>query len=193
MIDYQKIADAVTYFQSLGYKYVEVPWIVRPEISEITNRSFRNFETFMGNLVASGEQSFLDIRDTFGQNDKRVCVTPCFRDEEIVNEISRNWFIKAELIIANPTDERRQRAEMFIDAYHFFKRYDNAMPIETLNDTSNDYYKKDIGINGLEVGSYGIREYNGFKWIYGTACAEPRLSQSLKRGTPPRTPKPSGV
>ena len=38
----------------------------------------------------------------------------------------------------------------------------------------------DIVINNIEVGSYGIRENSFLKYIYGTACAEPRLSIALK-------------
>jgi len=34
--------------------------------------------------------------------------------------------------------------------------------------------------NGVELGSYGIRECKFLKWIYGTGCAEPRLSQVIK-------------
>ena len=35
--------------------------------------------------------------------------------------------------------------------------------------------------NGIELGSYGIREFAGFRWIYGTGVAEPRLSLCIAR------------
>jgi hypothetical protein len=45
------------------------------------------------------------------------------------------------------------------------------------------YHKRSITkgkygeIKGYELGSYGIRKYkNLFQWVYGTGCAEPRLS-----------------
>jgi hypothetical protein len=34
----------------------------------------------------------------------------------------------------------------------------------------------DLTINGIEVGSYGKREFKNIKWIYGTGLAEPRFS-----------------
>ena len=39
----------------------------------------------------------------------------------------------------------------------------------------------DITINGEELGSYGIRKCEFLKWIYGTGCAEPRLSTLIKK------------
>ena len=35
-------------------------------------------------------------------------------------------------------------------------------------------------IGHYELGSYGIRTCDYLKWIYGTGCAEPRLSRVLK-------------
>jgi hypothetical protein len=34
--------------------------------------------------------------------------------------------------------------------------------------------------NDIEIGSYGMREYENFKWIYGTGMAEPRFSKARK-------------
>ena len=54
------------------------------------------------------------------------------------------------------------------------------------NPTLLEVFKTSIGFdihyydkNGLavELGSYGIRECEFLKWIYGTGCAEPRLSK----------------
>ena len=40
----------------------------------------------------------------------------------------------------------------------------------------------DIVLNGIEVGSYGIRQHENLRWIYGTGIAEPRFSTALKIG-----------
>jgi hypothetical protein len=33
---------------------------------------------------------------------------------------------------------------------------------------------------GIELGSYGIREHDNLKWVFGTGLAEPRLSKVLR-------------
>ena len=37
----------------------------------------------------------------------------------------------------------------------------------------------DIDYHGIELGSYGIRHCQFLNWIYGTGCAEPRLSKVM--------------
>ena len=174
MIDYKKIADAVDYYIGLGYKYIEVPWLVSKETIDMTKPDWcRSFDTYLGSLVASGEQSFLEIRDKLEQNKRYVCVTPCFRDENPVDRLHQNYFMKVELIHVEP-DNWESMLQMREDATRFFKRY--SYNIKYSIQVPNEM---DIEINGIEVGSYGFREYNGFKWVYGTGCAEPRLSQAI--------------
>jgi hypothetical protein len=36
---------------------------------------------------------------------------------------------------------------------------------------------EDLTIDGIEIGSYGIRAYNAITWVYGTGLAEPRFSK----------------
>jgi len=189
MIDYRKIADAVDYYTGLGYKYIEVPWLVKKKTTQITKPEWcRNFETYLGCLVASGEQSLLEMRDTLKPDSKYICVTPCFRDEKEINNLTQNWFMKAELIVVNPSDwdsmlwcrigvfKLNSLRQMLNEAANFIKRY-----------TYNYTYcmsipsEVDIRVNNIEIGSYGYREHNGFRWVYGTACAEPRLSEALKK------------
>lgn len=176
MIDYRKIADAVDYYTNLGYKYIEVPWIVSRDSMKITapdNSQYRYFSTFMGDLVASGEQSFLEIRNTL--NGKYCCVTPCFRNENPVTDLTRNWFMKVELINANPKEDEDSAIMSIIDdAYSFFERYGKVKVVRTFNEF-------DIEMNNIEIGSYEAREIRNFHWIYGTGCAEPRLSQAINR------------
>jgi hypothetical protein len=38
----------------------------------------------------------------------------------------------------------------------------------------------DIEVGGHELGSYGIRKHEYLKWVYGTGCAEPRMSNLIK-------------
>jgi hypothetical protein len=55
----------------------------------------------------------------------------------------------------------------------------------------NSEYNIDIVINGIEVGSYGLRVLNltGFIWIYGTGLALPRMTQAIKEFENGRTSK----
>ena len=193
MIDYRKIAEAVDYYRGLGYKYTEVPWIVSRGATSITKPDWcRNFETYMGDLVASGEQSFLEIRAHL--QGKYVCVTPCFRDEKVVDDFSRNWFMKVELINVKPKYPDLASKMIMMDAFGFYQKY-GKVSIEMTDEGM------DLQMNGIEIGSYGFRSkkanYRGedfmigidwndpftegeFVWAYGTGCAEPRLSQAIK-------------
>lgn len=199
VIDYHKIAEAVDYYVGLGYKYIEVPWIVQKEYIDITKpKNSNSIDTFLGSLVGSGEQSFLSIKDRL-LNEKYVCVTPCFRDENPVTELHRNYFMKVELIHIKPKYPVTHCFSMLIDAFGFFSRYGKVY----MKETKEGF---DLKINGVEVGSYGIREtqkdysyligvdfgaeFGGgstliedyrmeFDWVYGTGCAEPRLSQAI--------------
>jgi hypothetical protein len=85
---------------------------------------------------------------------------------------------------ANPKDAETALFEMISDAYYFFESLgytgrcgEQAAKIETVDTPVG----RDINFNGIEVGSYGIREFEGFKWVYGTGAAEPRLSQAIGR------------
>lgn len=186
MIDYSKIASAVDWYRQKGYRYIEVPWLVDIDTMLITRPpGARLFSTFAGELVASGEQSFLNIRHQLKPG-KYQCVTPCFRDEEVYDKYHQQYFIKNELILVpgygdfGPTSNLLE--EMIDDALAFFKGYADSSSYPYVIDTplGNSIVNKDIKISGIEVGSYGIRNVPGFTWIYGTGCAEPRFTQALK-------------
>jgi hypothetical protein len=179
MIDYSKIASAVTYYEAKGYKQIEVPWIVSLDTMLATRpKGARLFSTFAGELVASGEQSFIEIRDSLKPG-KYQCVTPCFRDEPVKDELHRQYFIKNELIwVLNSYEFSQPHLESVIqDALNFFKQYGTAEVVDA--PIFNAHYNKDIELNGIEVGSYGFRIHEGFHWIYGTGCAEPRLTMAM--------------
>jgi aspartyl/asparaginyl-tRNA synthetase len=194
MIDYSKIAIAVEHYKVRGYKYIEVPWLVSKESMLITAPpEVRFFSTFAGELVASGEQSFLQIRDQLLQADGfpalYQCVTPCFRDEANHDELHLQYFMKNELIGINwKTFNHKDKTEvpwallnyLIRNALDFFKQYANHEDVKVVDaPMPNSVVNHDITIKGIEVGSYGYRYIDGFAWCYGTGCAEPRLSQVL--------------
>lgn len=171
-IDYAKIAQAVEFYRLRGFEYIDVPWAVQEDAMNVTKpANATNFplEAFT-DLVASGEQSFIEMmfKDELPKG-RYVCVTPCFRNETDRTDWTRLYFMKVELIDSFDTSEGNLERIVNI-AQDFFKQYLSRV----------DVVKTDIGFDiqscGLELGSYGIRSYHDYKWIYATGCAEPRLS-----------------
>src|SRR5271170_239683 len=128
MIDYRKIADAVSFYKD--FQYIEVPWSVTSEVMAITLPPGRTLYPFENQyLVASAEQSFLQlIKDKKLNPGKYLAVTPCFRDDPI-SETHQRYFVKVELI--NYTERTWELDEMLQQAQKFFNQYLKAQIIET--------------------------------------------------------------
>jgi hypothetical protein len=181
-IDYSKISHAVDFYASEGFEYIEVPWIVSKKVNTITApKDVKLFDNFLGCNVASGEQSFLEmILQNKLSPGRYVCCTPCFRDEKTLDNFHFNWFEKVELIdfLGNNKFTEYQinsRLDFMLEkAETFFKKYLDIEVIDT-SDGRDIISKK----HKIELGSYGIRNYDNFSWVYGTGIAEPRLSQVL--------------
>jgi len=187
MIDYQKIQDSIEFFTNIGYTRIESPWTVTKAISAITKPSDReDFQLVHPDgkvLVASGEQSFLYLQSKgFLPQGRFQTVTPCFRKESF-DFLHTKYFLKNELI-SSAVNELTAMAELELvmkSALEFFRRYVDCDIVE--NDEGNGYDicavvnvppSKEFEL--VELGSYGIRSFQGFMWVYGTACAEPRLT-----------------
>lgn len=176
MIDYSLLGEAQRYYAQRGYHEVHAPWIIGHEAHTATcPPGRRDFFCLDGYLNASGEQSFLELLLQGQHLEKHFCVTPCFRDEPVIDELHQRSFIKLELIDTNVSEEHLHA--MMRDAKQFF---DSLLPIEqattivktTESDTSYDIVD---GQSGIELGSYGIRRYKTQEWIYGTGLALPRF------------------
>lgn len=179
MIDYQKIADSIKFFETMSYTRIEAPWWVSPEISNITKpKDAGNYYIPVNRkcLVASGEQSLLYTANKGRLPKGRwLTVTPCFRNESI-GILSKKCFIKTELMITDQVTETA-RDLMISDAMEFFTKQVPNKNLLTVIKTEDGY---DINYDGIEVGSYGIRSCEFLDWVYGTGCAEPRLSRAIK-------------
>src|SRR5690606_9218117 len=108
------------------------------------------------------------------EDGKYCAITPCFRVEAVESEITRPYFMKVELIHITKESLNENLTKMINDARSFFNCYVNVR----LEKTSESKTSYDINHEktGIELGSYGIREYNDIgTWIFGTGCAEPRL------------------
>lgn len=180
-IDYLKINEAINFYEKKGFSYIEVPWFVSKEANDITGRGYNNFKSQYGYHVASAEQSFLEmILNKELSPGKYVACSPCFR-EEVEDETHSKQFMKVELIdflgYKKPLkcENKNERYEEILNsAKDFFKKY-------------IDFYEEDteegvdiVSLEGVELGSYGIRSYKNFSWVFGTGVAEPRLSYSLR-------------
>ena len=179
LIDYRVIADAISFYEGLGYEYIEVPWSARGDAMCLTTPNgillFPLRDEF---LLASGEQIFIQMMQDgeLKDGERYMCVTPCFRDEPHYTPLVRPYFLKVELIVVG-SDEQADVDRALSHAESFFNRY-LPKPVERL--------KTDIGIdimyNDVELGSYGLRDHpTTGPWVYATGVAEPRFSQVLAR------------
>lgn len=181
MIDYKNLSDSVEFYKSRGYTPIEVPWTVSEYVDNITKPADRIHYQLKHNnkcLIASGEQGFLYLylKDYLPLG-KFQTITPCFRDEpyDLYHE---KCFMKNELIITNDTDERNLNT-IVDDARAFYSKIIGCEieDLDIVNMSTDTEISVDINFKDIELGSYGIRETEFLKWIYGTGCAEPRLSK----------------
>ena len=188
MINYGIINDSNEYYEKEGFLRIESPWTVSKPISDITKpvekQDFK-IEYNQKVLVASGEQSFLYLYlKQFLPKGRFQTTTPCFRDE-IFDSTHTKYFIKTELIdTKNVTMESLN--QITDKCFIFFSKY---LKKETLSIDKSDGYDINYNFSGkqYELGSYGIRNCDFLSWIYGTGCAEPRLSSIInlnKNGIP---------
>lgn len=176
-INWRRLMSAITYYTACGYKFIDLDWCVDPETSAITKPFYKkDFFVYDKALVASGEQSFLQmIIDEKLAPGKYCGITPCFRDE-IPDELHSNYFMKVELIdTLHPN--KGGLDSMISCAKLFFKDFIKIKTIE-IGDELYDIES----YSGIELGSYGTRQYKNIKWVFGTGLAEPRLSIALKNG-----------
>ena len=186
-IDWARLARAVRYYQDHGYYYLEVPWIVGRKATAITLPNDARPAALAdqrGDLVGSAEQSFLELMLAGALSHGRyVALTPCFRHEAQYNDLYQPYFMKVELIHvgAGPDDVE----PVLFDALTFLNQEAWSMermlaPVQPVSFMDGSI---DLQLNGIEVGSYGYREFRrrNLKWIYGTGLAEPRFSVALAR------------
>lgn len=176
MIDYRLLNEALQYYLSLGYEYIEVPWIVDIQTQLITCPSEDMiYKTTGGGLVGSAEQGFIKLLldNTLDYNKKYCAITPCFRlNDSRQGIMHKEYFIKLELFSCT-----YNYSNMQWDAYRLFDKY--LRKYDKLS-TSFDHNSSDINLNGVEIGSYGRRKLNDdVSFQYGTGIALPRFNMAL--------------
>lgn len=182
-IDYKKLSDSVEFYEEYGFQRLEAPWWVPKEIMMLTAPPGRDADDLLYQinknskcLVASGEQSFLYMANQGMLPKGRFqAVTPCFRDE-VQGPTRRKFFMKNELIMTDSTDKDALNWAVNAAFVFFSKQVPNEglLQVVDIGDGSLD-----IEYDGIEIGSYGIRENALLKWVYATGCAEPRLTRAI--------------
>lgn len=186
MINYQILNESIDYYSSMGFKRIESPWMVDKGVSDITKPvEFPDFTVKEEGkcLVASGEQSFLDLYNKgLLPKGRFQTITPCFRKDK-VDEWHLESFIKNELIITDFSVNQKELEKTINIAADFFLKYipeGFIRVVATKEGFDINYFNAKERLN-IELGSYGIRECSFLKWIYATGCAEPRLSRVIQR------------
>lgn len=174
--DFTLLADAQSFYAHNGFKDIAVPWVIDEKyVAETKPDDVAFYSTLGGVLVASAEQSFIQMLDKgWNKVGAYQATTPCFRDESH-DELHSPYFMKTELFDNENVTEKRLH-EIIDLSLHFFNSLTNAK-IEVIGDGSFDIVGRK---SGIELGSYGIRERKGYRWIYGTGIALPRFEQVYK-------------
>jgi hypothetical protein len=179
MINYKLLHDSITFYETKGFQRIEAPWTVSEYTNNITAPpNVVQFQLKHNNkcLVASGEQSFLYLYlKEFLPKGRYMCITPCYRYESFDN-LHTKYFMKNELIQTDIVT-KEELDKIVLNSLEFFQQFFTTK-ILTIKKTDIGY---DIEVDGDELGSYGIRECEFLKWIYATGCAEPRLSNLMKK------------
>lgn len=171
-MNYALITEAMSHYASLGYTYVEVPWLVDREAIDITlPAGAKPVECLNRFLVGSAEQSFIYlIRQGLLAPGRYQAISPCFRDDP-EDELHQKYFMKLELIHVGGHILKDYR-QVIDDARSFYERHVDVTEKQT--DEGWDIVDRK---NLIELGSYGRRSHSSTgPWIYGTGVAEPRLS-----------------
>jgi len=180
MIDYSKISQAIQMYKSFGYEYIELPWLVSKEDVMITAPDEYHTEKLSDTeyLLGSAEQAFLSLdRRKLLSPAKYVACSPCFRKENVYDDLHKRHFLKVELYQNYDAIYRNSLHEMMDQAINVFTVLSGATFPFVKEEMSDGSF--DINYNGIEIGSYGIRHHYDYDlhWVYGAGLAELDLVQ----------------
>lgn len=192
-INYQTVSRAISLYAPKGYKYVDTPWHVSADAMSVTlpreRSGFSMWHPYLPHdkfLVGSAEQGFVQLMlDGAIQPGSYCSAGPCFRDEPEVDELHRYSFFKLELIRIYASNEAPELLDVWKIA-HLAK--DVHADLYWLGEKSKKQLRVvktdagyDLELAGVEVGSYGLREHAGRRWLYGTGLALPRAQIARSR------------
>ena len=199
-IDYSLIGRAVDFYKSLGYEYIEVPWMVEPLYAQVTYDSpagiFSTYDADNMNksLIGSAEQGFLEKigRGEVYKDTKYVSVSPCFRRGDRYSPYHQETFMKVELSYFQEIGrgDPDMVTGMVADAGKCFIELGISGYSKDITPQSIDIIAPVDGAHEfdawLEIGSYGTRDltpmgFTGYQLCYGTGLALPRFQEIILR------------
>lgn len=178
-MNWDYLAEGRAFYESKGFKYIDVPWFVPEEIDNLTRPKDKlPLKSILGNFVGSAEQSFLWLAQQGVISPGKYCtITPCVR-MDVLDELHQNTFMKLELFhYHNHKDATPYLYSEIIDTATVF--FGKILKLETTEVWAN-FRSSDVdivdSIFNIELGSYGTRKIPQIHWSFGTGCAEPRTS-----------------
>lgn len=185
MINWNNITDTIAYYSDM-YTMVDIPWTVDRQYTNVTcpNERFTVVTNNMGDLVGSAEQSFVQQAHKHQLKPGRyMAVTPCFRNEDVLDRFHQQYFMKLELFDSIPhLDVDNQVEGLAGNAMGLFDqllRKGGITKTDSLLERKKTTDGYDVLFDGIELGSYGVRKYDDIQWLYGTGIAEPRFSSAI--------------
>ena len=181
-----RLHAVLAYWERKGYEVTPLPWMA-PELAMAHTRPADALVpepgTHEGALAASGEQAFLWMEHQGLLDPTKsgyIGWAPCFRHEKQYDKHHHHYFLKAELF-ASAHDDPMARLDEMIESVSGSWR---ALAIsEGRRDllperVPTGKYSVDLFVDGVELGSFGVRKNLGGTgpYLYGTALAEPRWS-----------------
>lgn len=190
--------DAREYYEKCGFKFIDAPWTVGREAILMTRPPWVTGEPFSyeagGNLlypVASAEQSFLQMQmDAIAAGQPMTgsycAITPCFRNETVLDDLHQPYFMKLELISWDKTTPE-DLSKMIAGARLYIENDEAGLWVDVIKNNDPDpisvsqAYDIVTNLQKIELGSYGIRSHPAVgRWVYGTGLAEPRYSYAIE-------------
>ena len=192
---YKHLIHAIKYYEAAGFKWLDVPWAVSEEAIYLTRPPHvvgdpPSYASGGKKIfpVASAEQSFLQMQmdATERMASSYVTMTPCYRNEPVIDELHQPYFMKVELISWDKTTHE----DLTKMVAHARLLFEENLWMDCVKNTDPDpigieAYDLVTSHTGIELGSYGIREHPKVgRWLYGTGLAEPRYSYALEKEEP---------
>ncbi len=165
-----RFINAVLYYKERGYIEADFPYYANIDAINITMPVGNIALSHLGDTayVGSAEQSFIDcILNGEPYEGSFMAFSPCHRDEKHLSSKTNLIFSKLELYSTSKSYMNiLQDVKQFIVREYGILR-ENIEIIQTENG-------HDLELNGVELGSYGMRTVNGFTYAYGTGITFPR-------------------